>query len=361
MRRYVLLLRHGEIDRNTNKPDEAQSLMEGGQDIASVAHSFAEHLKVQPGSERISIGKIWYGSYLPVRQTAGVLYDTLKKNGVDIDLDCFECCTAFDPKQFWAAEKTSQRKEIGDDLLDSLKKINTVEGCEKGSKVNAILVIGHAPQLGWIAETILRKPFPLARAELVCLAVSDSWWDWLLWQDRWVMWTISSSDDKAHQELRAKIDSKMKLAGILGGLITGTLGLGLGALLKGGSQSTPDPVLIVSTVLFLIALALYLATVYAYDRLLMPTRFWAEQAAKKERRWLVQRPPSSATWILYQNMMRVWNWMFTPATYAVVAGLLFLAHAVVQFTPIIWGLVLFWVVVFAVYYRRLRPTLGTED
>ena len=121
-----------------------------------------------------------------------------------------------------------------------------------------------------------------------------------------------------------------------------------------------------STVLFFIALALFLATIYAYDRLLMPTRFWGEAPLpqnNKRPKWLVWRPPSSSLWVLYQNMMRVWTYFFTGATGAVILGFILLAYAV--FHPG-WPIVFFasagaGLVLFLLAYRKLGPQLGSED
>ena len=75
---------------------------------------------------------------------------------------------------------------------------------------------------------------------------------------------------------------------------------------------------------------LYLSSIYAYDSLLMPSRFWAEGEGVGEAAWVPQRPPSSENYVLYSNMLRIWNWLFTPATYALVGGLGLLAYAVVH-------------------------------
>jgi hypothetical protein len=78
--------------------------------------------------------------------------------------------------------------------------------------------------------------------------------------------------------------------------------------------------------LLLAALALYLMTMYAYDRLLMPIRFWGEGSRRRRRAWLPARPPSSAAWVLYRNMMRIWYMIFTPAT--VLVGMAFTLLAI---------------------------------
>jgi phosphohistidine phosphatase SixA len=376
MRRYILLARHGSVDHDPDKPDREQKLAKGGEDIRQVAYRLADHLRVQPETEAIIIGEIWHGSYRQVRETAGIFEKMIETHVDTFRLQQVRECKALDPDRFWRAEKPDERHQVGEWLLKGFKEYpeefgeNRLEEIpyelgEHKAKANAILVVGHAPQIGWTAEGILRQPQPIARSELLCIAVSDSQLDRLLKRDRWLMWVISPSDAKATKELRDKIDSKMKLAGVLGGLITGILGLLLGSLLDPeklsslGCASRLDTY--ISAGLFLVALGLYLATMYAYDRLLMPTRFWAEKAARKDRRWLVQRPPSSATWVLYQNMIRVWNWLFTPATWAVIAGLLFLAHAVFHPDWIVVAGIVPLLLFFAWYYRHFRPTLGTED
>ncbi len=376
MKRYILLARHGSVDRDVDKPDREQGLAKGGEDVKQVAHRLAEHLSVQPQKEPIIIGEIWHGSYQHVRVTAAILEKTLRTHVEAFHPREIRECKALDPEKFWETEDLDKRHKLGRWLLEGFEEYpeefgenrvpempkETGEGAIRG---NAILVVGHAPHVGWIAERILRRPQPIARSELVCIAISDSRLDRLLRRDRWLVWTISPSDAEVTKELHAKIESKMKLAGLLGSLITGILGLLLGSLLDTKKVSALDRAsqldVYVSAGLFLVALGLYLATMYAYDRLLMPTRFWAEKAARKDRRWLVQRPPSSATWVLYQNMIRVWNWLFTPATWAVIAGLLSLAHAVFHPSWIAVAGVAPLLLAFARYYRHFRPTLGTED
>ena len=162
--------------------------------------------------------------------------------------------------------------------------------------------------------------------------------------------------------MREKIESKKKLAEILGGLITFFLGFLLQTLLQ--ADKIPEngrPAVIFSTALFFIGLLFYIATMYSYDRLLMPVRFWSEMGKYRDHRWLVRRPPSSATWILYQNMIRVWNLMFTPATISVIFGLLVLAIGVFQPDRPTTVILFVVVMVLLLLYHYIRPTLGTED
>lgn len=188
-------------------------------------------------------------------------------------------------------------------------------------------------------------------------------------RDAWVIWSVweasRETTEELTKELYGKVDSKMKLAGILGGLIIAILTFLLKSLLDPDYLSkltdAAQIALFLSAGLFFVALGLYLGTMYSYDRLMMPIRYWAERSEWTERKWLIQRPPGSATWVLYQNMIRIWNWLFTPATWAVIAGLLILAFAVFQPNFIISLVIVCILLLSVVYYRNFRPVLGTDD
>jgi hypothetical protein len=119
-------------------------------------------------------------------------------------------------------------------------------------------------------------------------------------------------------------------------------------------------------VLYLLAAGLYIVTMYNYDSLLMPTRFWGEAAPRSgrrpaSRRWLVERPPSSDAWVLYQNMMRIWRNLFTVASALGFAATVLFAFAALRISG--WvaagsgaaALLLAW------WIYRSRPIIGSED
>jgi hypothetical protein len=62
-------------------------------------------------------------------------------------------------------------------------------------------------------------------------------------------------------------------------------------------------------------------------------------------------------------MKRIWRYLFTGATYAVLLGLIFLAYAVFKPTqPFVFiGIVALGLLFFWLYYRHFGPKLGTED
>jgi hypothetical protein len=198
---------------------------------------------------------------------------------------------------------------------------------EKGK--NAVLVIGHQPAIGWLASALLKRAVPIVQSEILCIDLAT--------KPPTLQWSISPASD-ALQELQDKIKSKMALANLLSGFITAGLGVLL-AMLSDDEKMTAlgqqAPVAFTAAACLLIAVALYLRTMFSYDALLMPVRFWAESSSGTSNRppWIVARPPSGAHWILYQNMIRIWQWQFIPATFLTLSGLFMLWGSVTFAAP----------------------------
>jgi phosphohistidine phosphatase SixA len=233
---------------------------------------------------------------------------------------------------------------------------------------NALLIIGHQPFLGWLVHVLTGEGIPLSRSELVCIAFDHTKTGK---RDRGgVNWILSPTDSESAREIREKIKSKMDIAKLLSVFITGSLSFLLSSLIdKQRMDSIGDHAwaLNTSAVLFFMSIGLYLATMYAYDRLLMPSRFWSDaippQNPKRRPKWLVWRPPSSAIWVLYQNMVRIWRYLFMTATAAVILGLFFLAVAVFREPQpiLIASCAVVGSITFGVYYHLFKPRIGTED
>lgn len=171
---------------------------------------------------------------------------------------------------------------------------------------NALVVVGHAPQLDWFAHEVLKRPYALAHAEIVCIASRRGGWLSRRWRRGWIPWAVSPRDDATRDALLKKIQSKMEIAKLFSVVLAFALGVILDQdkIRKATGLDTADMVLgDVATLLFLVGFALYLATLYAYDQLLMPTRFWTQgrKRAWRAGRWLPRRPPSSSTLVLYQK------------------------------------------------------------
>jgi hypothetical protein len=290
-----------------------------------------------------------------------------------------------------------------------------------------VLIIGHKPQLGWISNRLhsttvpaalqpwrrwLLAGVPVRSSEVVCIAVRPTgqrsgyqapteqpagadrptqdtkpasetenprlphaWNGYLVWQ-------IVPDDGKAYEDVREKIRSKMETAKLLSAVITLVLTallavlldaskwdalnkadtelLGIHALRYGGQAATK-----VAFVLLLVALGLFMATMYAYDRLLMPSRFWVERPQLSGRdphgTWLPHRPPGSSAWVIFRNMQRVWFALFTPATLLVATALVVLALPLLRLGLIGQLLLASAAVAYVVLVHWFRPVLGSED
>jgi hypothetical protein len=244
----------------------------------------------------------------------------------------------------------------------------------------ALIVVGHQPLLGWMAAAFAGGAYPIEHAELLGLyftgEICRRWW----WQPhrlavprravlRWVLTPGDASS--VINELKEKIRGKMEGAKLLGVFSTGIVTFMLGTLIdtkKIADLAEGQFLIFAAALAFLLATLLYFATYYAYDRLLMPKRFWADPPPRPwswHPNWLVMRPPSSAAWVLYQNMMHVWSCLFTPAVVLVCIGLALLGLAVLRLhdqsliVPVITIVAL--AVLFRPLYRVLGPRLGSQD
>jgi hypothetical protein len=114
------------------------------------------------------------------------------------------------------------------------------------------------------------------------------------------------------------------------------------------------------------ATASYLVTMFRYDALLMPVRFWpSPRSSTHLPRGFVARPPSSAAWVLYQNVMRVWFNAFIPATLLGGAGAIAVTVALAQPHKFWWFAVALSIVavlnVTWLVWREAKPKLGVSD
>lgn len=324
----------------------------------------------QPDQESIRVARIWCADTEEAKGTLRRLVAALGQTS--------------DDKLTSATDSSGSRTSI--ELKEELKPQNFREaGIESrlvkelrdgpsGQDGNATLVVGHQPQLSWIADELLRThrrvlrqpPVPIDRAGLVCVALDGE----SRKRDR-LMWAISFDDKEVAQQVREKIRLKMDTAKLLTGALTLGLTVIFGVLFDKdqfeglGARSWAVQV---SAVLLMAAAALYFATMYAYDGLLMPDRFWGERRPASRRRWfnrgrgwLVDRPPSSAAWVLYQNMMRVWRNLFGSASLLVGAGIALLGYGALRLEPGQALMLVVPAVVIALWVRWSRPVLGSED
>jgi hypothetical protein len=161
----------------------------------------------------------------------------------------------------------------------------------------------------------------------------------------------------------------MDAAKVMGGFITALVTFVLSQFLDNTRVDTTTWCLRVATVtLLLIAAALFFLSLFWYDTLLMPLRFWSTKAPTEQTKqpaWLVARPPSSSAWVLYQNMIRIWNRTFVPATALVGVALVLFGQAILHpgklsdWWPIPASILGF--VALTTWIRLSRPRLGAQD
>jgi phosphohistidine phosphatase SixA len=245
-----------------------------------------------------------------------------------------------------------------------------VEPGQNSVPSSAVLLIGHEPGMSWLVDSLLRgkrrRHFffvpSLGRAELLALN---------LHKRRWIpVWALTPSAQVGPEieKLLAKISSKMNTAKAFGAFVTALLTFVATeyASAPGTTDSPWVPLRAFSLAALGSAVVLYLLTLFWYDRLVMPQRFWRHGNSRKHcsPKGYLARPPSSAVWLLYQNMQRTWRLLFVPACWA--AGLGVGSFVVARTEPsdvsmlaVISGLALALLAAFWGWWSR--PTLGVED
>ena len=359
----LLLCRHMKRVDESQVTAATQSDAEPPDELAAVADRLVGALR----DDGITVSVVLHAPSSLATAHGRWLHERLLTSGV-AGAAVLRCEPRLDEAEFMA---WTQEKAVDEFTADLLAEFSASSA---GARGRALLVVGHMPQLGWIAARLLaNRPLwmraadgyapilPLTNSEVAAIRLTG---DFRGRPSGRLEWTVAPGEKEAIDELRAKIKSKMEVAKLLGGFMSLVLGAVLLApgRLRELSEGGDAWAVAVAAVSFLLAIGLYLRTMYAYDTLLMPIRFWGDGLPGSRRpRWLVRRPPSSAAWVLYQNMMHVWTFLFTPATVAVIIGMLALAYAAFEPT---WGEALVvgaLLVAVAGYALRRGPVLGSQD
>lgn len=426
---YVLLCRHARHDngvlRKKDGGDKSSGNPEFDYPTHDVAHALREELLY---GRQIRLGCILYAPTPESSATAGLLRDglagrdshrlpdrdpfkgdsrdtftieitSMERDGeIHYDHQFYACkCADLNPAMPRTAD-TVVRAQC--QIAASLEKVSD-------AKSNAVLVVGHQPQLSWLSDQltaghgwrIWRRlqwwstgPVPITHGEIVCLRIEKRQPAIRKWSGH-MLWSIHPDDSKRLADIREKVQSKLKsaelLASVLGLALTAVIALLLDrsrwqGLAMDGEEPRPPVTpfgqdwlsfeprtgVQVAVIMFIAALAMYLMTVYAYDSLRMPPEFWSEASLSKSsdsqrlrRRWLPRRPPSSSAWVLYRNMMRIWGLLFVPATALVLTGFVTLAVSLLDWgaTAQAWILAAVLAIAMLVWRSLTRPVLGSED
>jgi hypothetical protein len=356
--RYVFLMRHvagykshhsgvGEEERSAEHP---ALLLSGVRAACSVAYRLHETIQQLPPDRQVSLGETWHAPGSEPTATANIVADRAGLEGPPVD-------RRLGPSRFFPGGGPEAAAALTS-LVDAINRHHST------TTANALLIIGHEPQMGWLAHRLTNRDVPVDRGELLCLARSADDRHWRL------RWTIHPDDRVAAAVIQEKIKSKMDAAKVMGAFITALVTFVLGQFLAHPNVVGGAWILRVVTIALLLAAAsLFFVALFLYDSLLMPSRFWgAGVPRERERRLpgrLVDRPPSSAAWVLYQNMVRIWNRTFVPAVYAVGLALITFCQALLKPDRLIE----YWVIpsglvgaLLVVAWAKLnRPQLGAQD
>jgi hypothetical protein len=158
----------------------------------------------------------------------------------------------------------------------------------------------------------------------------------------------TDADRDTTEQLREKIKSKMDVAKFFSGFIT----LFLGVAFKDISNLATDPSRLISfstqlgMLFILAALGFSIATMFAYDKLMMPVAFWVSPHSNDDLR---------------HQMVDAWRSLFVPAVATFFAGLLGLLVAVTK-QPV--SALLLWlipIIVSFLCYRRFSKKQMFQD
>jgi phosphohistidine phosphatase SixA len=366
---YLLLMRHGAHEDGSDAAGAPRRVLtaDAKAQIGEVAGALEEFIAETYSlpEHRLAPSQIWHATTEEATQTAAILHERLARLR-DVTQVQKE---RLSPRQTSPYGPTGNQAELIDDITTFLRAAQSD---------TALIVVGHQPLLGWIAATFAGEAYPIQRAELLCLYFAEGirrrrWWQphrLAVGRRAVLRWVLTPGDvSGVIDELKEKIRGKMEGAKLLGAFSTAILSFILGTLIdtkKLADLGQGRFLIFAAALTFLVATLLYFASYYAYDRLLMPIRFWGEPPLRTWSRhpnWLVMRPPSSAAWVLYQNMMHVWSGLFTPAVVLVCIGLTFLGLAVLQPQPLIGAVVAIvaLAILFRPLYRILGPRLGSQD
>jgi phosphohistidine phosphatase SixA len=173
-------------------------------------------------------------------------------------------------------------------------------------------------------------------------------------------------------ELLSKIGSKMQVSALLAGFTSTAFGVILtesdywaswstGRSWPSGADGWRAVAMAASLVCLALATLLFVVSIYMYDRLSMPRRYWeSDDVAKVPRQdlWRSFRRDRVKHGPVYAYMVWAWRFVFSPAVFMAMLG--FFALVMNRGVWPIAGLFLLVTGVSIVYYLFFRPRLGVD-
>jgi hypothetical protein len=430
--RYVLLVRHAAREKEWRKSEEEHGMTgwPPNKDWLTNEDKFAlsglsrtcgltGHLCDELKEKEFQVSDIRCSEHEVAKQTAYVIASILSHRGLYGGPIEF----VGDPDLTPGKETKGSEDGLIVELINfgntknskQIKEKNLKSGPDHLDKTEnlAMILIGHQPQLTGIARRLLDKSLqtsgltrllyklrnifpnhslpanvlPLGNSEIACIELG---------KNPRLLWLLTEKSNALLRELKAKIASKYDVAKFfLGALVVGT-GLTLGEAIW--KLSDPMDKLLAGCGAFaaLVSLGLTAATLFSYDRLLMPAEFWSEESSGpkpllvwrglvylarrvrgKPTRWTVSRPPSQAHMNLFYEMVHTWTHFFIPAIVSAFTALGFMVVAMADNSTtevsgilhiqadwrliILLGLALLAFIVGLIAFYLWKPRLGFDD
>jgi phosphohistidine phosphatase SixA len=312
------------------------------------AYALAGRLADQLETENRTVAAIIHGKHLVTEQTAKIFADVLRRRKVS-DREPLP----------WDALNPERKAPAPATIADQL--------AEKHIKGGVVILVGHQPGLTEIARLYLERRLPtgmlpIGSSEMACIDLQS--------KPR-LRWLITAKSETLLQELQAKLASKFEVAKFfLGALVVGT-GLSLNETIWQTTQPVGKVLAGCGAFCALASLGFTAATLFSYDRLVMPQDFWlGNSSGNGAPHWSVVRPPSQAHVIIYYEMINIWKTQFMPAIVLAFAALalftVVLAHQSLtpSFPVALLSLILAGALAFVpglVAYHRWKPRLGSPD
>jgi phosphohistidine phosphatase SixA len=255
-----------------------------------------------------------------------------------------------------------------------------VDGAIKWRDVQNVACIGHEPKLSQLAQAMTGEMQGALGSGEVLYVEGDSWEALDAGRGRLALREIPAkarTDETEEAKLLPKIQSKMQTSALLAGF-TSTV---FGVVLTESAYWTPDlwtpwtvpgarwpPSALdwraasVAAGLACLALAtlLFVVSIYMYDRLAMPRRYWVGGADTRRRQdlWRRFRRDRVGSGLVYAYMVWVWRFVFSAAV-----GMAMLGFLALVLHRRVWPVaVLFLLAITAstLYYVVFRPDLGVD-
>lgn len=340
---YVILVRHASRVVRWDKPEAEHTIKNkqhyprGVSDFDTegepLTYALAGRLcdALEDLDTHLKVKKIICGKHLAAKQTAKIYKDVV----TDRRLFCGnEPETNPDQGTHWLTPNEASQETINSEVDKVVNEICVAQAGDANPQTTfACILVGHQPYLTDIARHLLNRKLPgdslpLAGSEAACLRIDD---------ERRLCWLITEKPKDLLADLKDKIKSKYDVAKFFLGAFVVNTGLILNAGVWGPEGLLHESPLIdkilagIAILAILVSLGLTAATLFSYDRLMMPESFWSGSSKLEDEhwgrrplsfglekttsppKWSVSRPPSQAHVVLFYEMVHVWKVFFVPA------------------------------------------------